>query len=450
MVSATRTVWRDKLAERLFPAATSSSTAVELAILLCVGICIAFFRLGYASLHGVLWAEDGTVFLQQAYDKGAISSLMRPYAGYLLATPRAITALAVQLPVAWQGLAICLAAAAVQACVAVVAFVSTAPHITARWPRLLIFLAVVAVPVGPEVIDSLANIQWFLIYGASLGVLWRPASRVGSTLMGLLVFATAVGTAFAFIPAGLAVLRAIVLRSRSSVYLATAASAGFAIQAIVVATAPPRASGRTLHPKIQPHQYATTYLTRVIGDGVLGVARHAPGTKSTGLLPAVFVLLLLGLLVATVVARRRSEWLFLPAILLALSLATFAPPVLLNRFEVADPFSGGRYYVTPVLFVLTATAMLLGRSLAEPIGRQTAQWAGAISAVAVGACVLYGLTTSWRARVSYGREVAPSWSSQIAAAERHCRTLPLATPVRLRITPASSAVVLSCTTILNH
>ena len=53
---------------------------------------------------GRLWAEDGTVFLQEAKNRGVVRPFGDAYAGYYLFVPRVIGALAAAVPIRYAAL----------------------------------------------------------------------------------------------------------------------------------------------------------------------------------------------------------------------------------------------------------------------------------------------------------------------------------------------------------
>jgi hypothetical protein len=111
-------------------------------------------------------------------------------------------------------------------------------------------------------------------------------------------------------------------------------------------------------------------LNRVLGDGVFGVEQHRPPhIGGHGAWPGIVVVtLMVGLVVTLAVGHARPPHarLLFPATLAALSPVTFAMPFILNAktiAAIANPFSGGRYYVTAVLFLICCIAALADQAL---------------------------------------------------------------------------------------
>ena len=69
--------------------------------IICMGVVIILLRLnGLNSLYdgSLIWAEDGSIFINQAYSMG-LSSITTVYAGYIHLYPRIVAYISVFLPV---------------------------------------------------------------------------------------------------------------------------------------------------------------------------------------------------------------------------------------------------------------------------------------------------------------------------------------------------------------
>ena len=158
---------------------------------------VGYFRLGRAPLRGVVWAEDGAVFLADAYRTDLLTGAFKPYNGYALFQPRVMAELISWAPLTWQGQLLSVTAALCQAGVALLAFHVVRAHARTQVPPLLVAAVVAAVPVGIEVVDNLANSQWFLLAGAVLAVFWSPARWPGQVASAVVVFVAATSCPFA-------------------------------------------------------------------------------------------------------------------------------------------------------------------------------------------------------------------------------------------------------------
>src|SRR5512139_1888487 len=89
----------------------SGSTRLLLGALLAA---LLLLRNPASLLHPQFWAEDGTLFFQQAFDSGFLSTVLQPASGYLHAFPRLVAGLSLLFPMEQAPLVFNLAAFAVQ------------------------------------------------------------------------------------------------------------------------------------------------------------------------------------------------------------------------------------------------------------------------------------------------------------------------------------------------
>ena len=66
-----------------------------------IGTVAQVVRLPGDTAYNTIWAEDASVFLNQALNKGILRAFTIPYSGYLHVVPRLFAALAAVLPLAW-------------------------------------------------------------------------------------------------------------------------------------------------------------------------------------------------------------------------------------------------------------------------------------------------------------------------------------------------------------
>lgn len=155
-----------------------------------LALVIVYLRMPDRLVHGFLWAEDGKVFLLQAYDLG-VKSLITPSAGYLHMIPRLIALAYSKVstmehacrPFAWSSAAVLCAA-----CTYLFVF---ARKVVALPYAAAFGLAPILVPNSGEVWLTITNLQW-VIAPALLVLLWEE-------------FFTAEGTGLADIARGVAI-----------------------------------------------------------------------------------------------------------------------------------------------------------------------------------------------------------------------------------------------------
>lgn len=150
-----------------------------------------FLALGRLSLpaQGTVWAEDGTVFLQDALSRRGILDVFAPYQGYLHVVPRAALKFVVRFfSVDDYAAAISLLSCGLISLIALMVFhcskaLSANVLVRLAWASITILVAA-----GPlETQGNFANIHWYLLWLAPW-ILLKPAQ---SRREGVLLFAAA-------------------------------------------------------------------------------------------------------------------------------------------------------------------------------------------------------------------------------------------------------------------
>jgi len=129
-------------------------------------------------LHPQLWAEDGRVWLDQAYTYGA-ASLAWPHSGYLQSLPRLTALGALFLPFTAIPLAFVIVSLSIQMLPAVLLLSGRAASlIPSSSLRLILVAYYIGEPNSPEVYLNLTNAMWHLAFAAILMlILPKPQAR---------------------------------------------------------------------------------------------------------------------------------------------------------------------------------------------------------------------------------------------------------------------------------
>ncbi|HET6346724.1 MAG TPA: glucosyltransferase, partial [Myxococcota bacterium] len=133
-------------------------------------------QVGAGALDTV-YAEDGTVFLADAYRESTWDAVATPYAGYLHVVPRILAEIVSILPVSAAATGLAVSAALVTGLLALLVYHASGTSLTSPWARALAAAVVVLVPVGQEEIpNSIANLHWPMLYALFWVLLWEPAA----------------------------------------------------------------------------------------------------------------------------------------------------------------------------------------------------------------------------------------------------------------------------------
>ncbi len=140
--------------------APSRSTHLLLGALLAA---ILLLRKPASLLHPQFWAEDGTLFFQDAFNHGFWPTILQPASGYLHSLPRLVAGFSLLFPLEQAPLVFNLSAFAVQLVPAFYLLSSRmARHIPSFFARAVAALLYIALPASYETHANLTNSHWHL------------------------------------------------------------------------------------------------------------------------------------------------------------------------------------------------------------------------------------------------------------------------------------------------
>jgi hypothetical protein len=361
-----------------------------------------------------IWAEDGTVFLSDAYGRSFFPALVGPYAGYLQVAPRSIAVFTTAFPLRDAAWVLAASAAAVRVAVALFVFRASSGHLCSTLVRAMLAAAVVLLPVGGlEVLDNIANLHWFLTFAALWAVLWRPSWWWECALAAMVVVIAVDSDPLTALLLPLVVLRVICIRSwrEQIVTMCFAAAGALQTWAVLHGTRP-------AHETFSMPTIAKLFGIRVLVGSLTGywhtVALWRHLHYAAVAFGAVAVVALISPALRVGGSRR---WLAIWAgagSALAFA-ACFAEPAVVPRLKLDVVSSLTRYDVLASLLMLTAIAAGLD-ALQWPANLAVRALVGAVflSALPVD---LVGSTQLW----AHLESTVPSWHAAIADAQFQCR-----------------------------
>lgn len=159
----------------LFTVQPGWSTCLLLGALLAL---LHFLRSPQSLLHPQFWAEDGTLYFQQAHNQGFLSTLLKPASGYLHAFPRLVAGLALLLPMERAPLVFNLSAFLLQLIPGLYLLSPRMSHlIPSRAARVAAALLYIALPASYETHVNLTNSHWYLTLTAVCILSATPALK---------------------------------------------------------------------------------------------------------------------------------------------------------------------------------------------------------------------------------------------------------------------------------
>lgn len=314
-------------------------------------------------LPAQFWAEDGSIFYQQAHHLGFVHTLVVPYAGYLHLFPRLVAGVSLFAPLSFAPLVFNLAALTAQCLPAIYLCSSRMQELGPLRLRVLLAFLYVGVPNVAKIHGNLTNAQWHLAVLSFLILIALPPKSLAATVFDVTALLLGALTGpFCILLMPVAVLVATVRRERWRTKQIGILSAGAVIQ------------GVTLMLNGRPHMQTGLGASLSRFSRILAFQVFVPvfrGTNNSAefarrpllLLVLSYLLTALGLAVLTYVFVRggleiRCMLLF-AAVVLAASLASpLASPNEPQWEALQRPGSTHRYWYVPELAVAAATVWI--------------------------------------------------------------------------------------------
>jgi len=416
---------RQDIRGNLFPAASRERRVAGwewglLAVsLMAFAAVLQLARLGLEDALESIWAEDGSILLQGAFEHGFLDALLTPYAGYLILVPRLIGELGAAVPLREAAAAIAIASALVVALCGLVVWVASAGHVRNPWLRgALVALTVLSPVASLESIAAGSYVLWYMLFASFWVLMWRPRSTAGAVLGGLFVLVTGLSTPGIWFFAPVAALRLLAAADRRD----GAILAGYAIGAVVQVPVLASNNESAVDPQ-WTNDIWTSYLQRVLDGGILGERLGGIGWEQLGW--ALLGALLLGAIVALLLVARRSsaQVRAFAAVAVGTSLLMFVASAYQRAVGTqmmwpADQHFGnaGRYAIVPALLLASAALVAIDRWPRPLPGPRRLPWAG-IAAVALAAVAIGSSFWAGEAAV----RGTPHWHAAIEEAAATCR-----------------------------
>jgi hypothetical protein len=361
-----------------------------------------------------VWAEDGARFLVDALRKPLGANLVAPYGGYLHTVPRLVAELVSVLPLSWAAVGIAVAVALLRTGVALLVFAASGGYLRSLPVRVGLAALVIVLPAGnSETLGNLANLHWFLLYGAFWAVLWRPASLGLNVLAAAVVLLAGLSSPLVFLLAPLALLRLVLpsWRERLSGLAFAVSLAGQAVAVLFGARVP------YSNDAVDPVQVLLASLLRVPVVAFTGSEQVARVYPRFGNWPVLAAVLLALVPVALAVVRgdgahRFLAWIgagYAGLIIVIVLVANWS--VALQVQQPGVVLAAQRYSVAPCLFLLTAVAAGL-----DPAHRHRAMVVASRVVVGVVLLVSIGLHM-W---TGAGRLTGVPWTTSVTEARQRC------------------------------
>ena len=372
---------------------------------------------GSARPWNSLWAEDGGVFLTNAYQRGLAGNLFRPHAGYYQVINRLVSQPASHLPVAWAAGWMAWSAAVVVALCSLIVWNRAGRILEHQSARAAVTFLVPFLPqVAYEVTGAVNDLHWYLMFTLFWVLIAPPKSIRGCVAAA--AFCALVGlsdplSALMLVAAGAGwwlagrKLRALV----GPVALVGALIAQFVVHAAIATSA------------VKVLDIPRIYALRVVlssftGDRLLPTIYPSLGTKVT------FAACVVMAVIVVVLARRSTRravtlaaiCFALSGLYLAVSLGTRGTVGFLTHqmFNL----NGSRYTVVPIWMLFSGLIVLADRW--RPSSRSAMLGLTRLPLALVLVLAWLGVETLSEWSDPGTRAAAPPWDVQIAQARASC------------------------------
>lgn len=402
---------------------TKRLSGLQPLMLATIAILLSFARMPERLLDGFLWAEDGKIFLLDAYALGT-ASIFKPYAQYLHLVPRLLAWCIshtnyidqVARPLAWTCALIQSAS-----CAYLFTFARKLFSLRGAW---LFALAPLMIPHSGEVWLTITNLQWVLA-PALLALLWdacilvpcaeRPSRSALRTLAygAAIVLLTLTGPfGLIFLPlvlAGLVVTAGAQHRGRAWILGAYCIAAAVQFAVILASPPPPRLPTASLPPPLGSYLHYPWH-SQLLHHLTLDYVMPYTWTDAMGehwRLAAIVVALALAacLMLATGAHRMAALGLFaLAAGLWAIGVIRLGAPGSEMRWDLV-----GRYFYVPFVAMTWALVTVHETSLHA----RARALAGIILSLVLVNSMLYFHATTWPSDVLAYQKATRTWLLQV-------------------------------------
>lgn len=396
------------------------SVAAPILVALACAV-IAWLRMAPAA-RGVLWAEDGEVFLARAAHPDQMSAwIFTPYDGYVHALPQLVALIVWALfPTKLFAVAVTAVCCLISGAVAGAVFALTRDWNLSLIGRLVLAAStVLAAGLSAEVLGNLASLHLFLLWLMPFILLARPRTRAGAIVLAAAAFAIGVSEIQSFVFAPLLLWR---WRRPDRWPVIAGVAAASAIQLVAVL-----GGSRTRGTPASVASVVDGYFLQVPLTGLVGSGRRAAVIVAHAGWPIAYAAVMPFVLCAAWYAWRSWRRTALVLLFIGGSIVLWCAGFAVNfndSFDFADLHGAQliaasaqlRYAIIPTLLLLGVLALAIGarpRASHQSHRVRLGQAAVLVATLAVFAVGLMTPANSLRAS-------GPNWRAEIEQAQRTC------------------------------
>jgi hypothetical protein len=386
--------------------------------LFTVAVVLPLFRQTGIPSWQTIWAEDASIWFQQARREGGLALLLRGYAGYLQFPPRVLGALSTLVPIEYLSIYMALTGTLVGALLAWFTYWATAGWISSTPLRLALASLIVLMPIaGEENTACIANVNWVCTAVLPWALLSTAEGRRDVIVRGVVAFLAATSTVLCVVFLPLAIGYALLRRTRAGLRVAAAFCVGLAVQVSVTLT----------EHSVFPFSNSVVQLARLVSVRVFAAFLIGDKGIDAAWLSHSRLLVVGAPIVAAVLfaclfagAGRRGQ--ALAATFLAYAVISFVVPVWVRGTASVPMLEGHKYFppaqprfgVIPEFLLASAVAVLIAPS-GPNAHRLMARIARPVFIAQIALLAVVGFS------VTNLRSAGPAWASALNTAyEKDC------------------------------
>lgn len=381
----------------------------------CVGLIIFIIRDPSILLKPRLYAEDGTYWFADAYNKGWWRPLLSPHSGYLQTFPRIIADIGLLVPLSRLPLLFAAVAVVIQVLPGAVLvsrrFECVIPR---RGVRLALALLYFVIPNSSEVNGNLTNAQWHLALIAVLVVIATPQGLSWKLFDVIIIALSDLTGPFVIALLPIAIIIWLVRRQRWAFILSLEIGALAIVQIFAMLS-----SKRGTY---APLGISITRFLNILGGEIVGGTFFGQSTLGslknshyylaicTGLFLAATILVLLVAIKAPIELRLFNLF---ACLVLAASLATPVVASVGTQWQALTSIGGSRYWFFPVLALMADVVWLSSyfdlTNFHGLLKITPGKLIGLIGLASIVLLVSFGVREDW----SYVPYLPVDWSAQV-------------------------------------
>ncbi len=379
-------------------------------LLLAAATILPLFRQTGARSWQTIWAEDGSIYFQQAKQSGGVAVLLRSYRGYEQLPPRLLAVFSTAVPLHQVAIYLAISSSLVAALLAWFLYHHSAGWITSRPVRLALAALLVLMPaLAAENTANITNTIWAFAAVTPWALISLRDRRRDIVVRSVVVFLAATATSLCLLFIPLAIGYALIRRAGATWVVASAFLGGLLVQVAVILDSHYQSSalGHATDSVLVQAMAVRVFAIFLIGTRGQHISFGSGGERVLIVAAVICVVVLAVLFLG---AGRKSQ--VLGIVFIAYAVVTFAFPSWYRNAAGTGVFTSPfRFSVIPVMMLGSAVAVLVAPADSSR-DRKIARIGRPVFAVYILLLIATGFS------VTNTRSSGPTWSASVTQTYR--------------------------------